>query len=388
MYQKKNKKYIIDLFSGCGGFALGFKDSGYESYLAADIDEWSCKSFKNKFKETKVINEDITSKEFKTKLKKYINDIPIEGVVAGLPCQSFSSVGKAQDKYSMQRDKRNFFYKDFFECLEIIKPKFFVFENVRGILNSKPNGVNIFEEILNISKSLGYTTIQDKKKMLFDTSDYGVPQVRKRVFVIGVQKKYSSFIEKIYSDLINGSKESKKYTVKDAINDLPSLMPGQGLEKIELKKIKENKYLKKIRNSKYLYNHVARNHNTQDRQRYKFLSKNNWALRDLKKVRPDLIHHDPEHFHNRYTVQRYDQPGKTVVSHLYKDGNLFIHPDHKQERTFTVREAARIQSFPDNFVFEGSRTQQYKQIGNAVPPLMAEAIAKSIKKTLERIENV
>ena len=383
MYQKKNKKYIIDLFSGCGGFALGFKDSGYESYLAADIDEWSCKSFKNKFKETKVINEDITSKEFKTKLKKYINDIPIEGVVAGLPCQSFSSVGKAQDKYSMQRDKRNFFYKDFFECLKIIKPKFFVFENVRGILNSKPNGVNIFEEILNISKSLGYTTIQDKKKMLFDTSDYGVPQVRKRVFVIGVQKKYSSFIEKIYSDLINGPKESKKYTVKDAINDLPSLMPGQGLEKIELKKIKENKYLKKIRNSKYLYNHVARNHNTQDRQRYKFLSKNNWALRDLKKVRPDLIHHDPEHFHNRYTVQRYDQPGKTIVSHLYKDGNLFIHPDHKQERTFTVREAARIQSFPDNFVFLGSRTHQYKQVGNAVPPIMAKKISRIIKKYIE-----
>ena len=79
------------------------------------------------------------------------------------------------------------------------------------------------------------------------------------------------------------------------------------------------------------------------------MSKNNWALRDLKKVRPDLIHHDPEHFHNRYTVQRQDLPGKTVVSHLYKDGNLFIHPDHKQERTFTVREAARVQSFPDNF---------------------------------------
>ena len=110
------------------------------------------------------------------------------------------------------------------------------------------------------------------------------------------------------------------------------------------------------------------------------MSKNNWALRDLKKVRPDLIHHDPEHFHNRYTVQRYDLPGKTVVSHLYKDGNLFIHPDHKQERTFTVREAARVQSFPDNFVFLGSRTEQYKQVGNAVPPIMAEKISRVLKK--------
>ena len=110
----------------------------------------------------------------------------------------------------------------------------------------------------------------------------------------------------------------------------------------------------------------------------------------MKKIRPDLIHHNPEHFKNRYTVQRYDSPGKTVVSHLYKDGNLFIHPDHKQERTFTVREAARIQSFPDTYVFKGKRTtmswekylSQYQQIGNAVPPLMAKAIAKSLRKIL------
>jgi len=141
-----------------------------------------------------------------------------------------------------------------------------------------------------------------------------------------------------------------------------------------------NNYLKKIKNSKVLYNHVARKHNEKDRQRYKYLSKKNWALRDLKKVRPDLIHHDPEHFHNRYTVQKYNLPGKTVVSHLYKDGNLFIHPDYKQERTFTVREAARIQSFQDNFIFLGSRTEQYKQVGNAVPPLMAYKLAKVIKK--------
>jgi len=97
---------------------------------------------------------------------------------------------------------------------------------------------------------------------------------------------------------------------------------------------------------------------------------------------PELIHHDPKHFGNRYTVQKYNSPGNTVVAHLYKDGNLFIHPDHKQERTFTVREAARIQSFPDDFKFMGSRTDQFKQVGNAVPPLMAKQIAKAIKKFL------
>ena len=143
-------------------------------------------------------------------------------------------------------------------------------------------------------------------------------------------------------------------------------------------------YLKKIRNPDFtkLYNHEARNHNSADRERYQLLSRNEWQLRHLAEVRPDLVHHDPKHFGNRYTVQKKNMPGTTVVAHLYKDGNLFIHPDPNQERTFTVREAARIQSFPDDFKFMGSKTDQYKQVGNAVPPLMAESIAKAIKKFL------
>ena len=380
MYQKNTDKYIIDLFSGCGGFAEGFKKSGYKSYLAADFDYWSCQTFKNRFKKTDVINEDITTTKFKKILRSKINGTSIEGVVAGLPCQSFSSVGRAQDKFSMAKDKRNYFYKDFFECLKIINPNFFVFENVRGILSAKPNGIKIFDDILEFSKKLGYVTLDDTKKMVFDISEYGVPQTRKRVFVIGVKKKYSKLISKIYEELINIQKDKNIFTVKDAISDLPKLKPGEGIEKTKLIKKNKNKYLKKIANSKFLFNHVARNHNERDRQRYKFLSKNNWELRDLKKTRPDLIHHNPDHFKNRYTVQRYDLPGKTIVSHLYKDGNLFIHPDYKQERTFTVREAARVQSFPDDFVFLGSRTEQYKQVGNAVPPIMAEKISKVIKK--------
>ena len=122
-------------------------------------------------------------------------------------------------------------------------------------------------------------------------------------------------------------------------------------------------------------------------ERYRILSEHgNWQLKDLAEVRPDLVHHDPKHFGNRYTVQEWDKPGRTVVAHLYKDGNLFIHPDSVQERTFTVREAARIQSFPDDFFFEGSRTEQFKQVGNAVPPLMAEAFAVTMKEMLSQKE--
>ena len=117
------------------------------------------------------------------------------------------------------------------------------------------------------------------------------------------------------------------------------------------------------------------------------MSKNKWTFKELLENRPDLKHENPRVFSNSYTVQVWDKPARTIIAHLYKDGNQFIHPDHSQERTISVREAARLQSFPDDFVFEGSRTEQYKQIGNAVPPLFAEAIAKGILSVLVESED-
>ena len=129
--------------------------------------------------------------------------------------------------------------------------------------------------------------------------------------------------------------------------------------------------------------HVARTHNESDRKRYREMSENNWTFQQLLEKNPSLNHSKQRVFNNSYVVQFANKPARTIIAHLYKDGNQFIHPDFRQERTITPREAARLQSFPDNFVFEGSRTQQYKQIGNAVPPLMANAIAKKMKEILE-----
>lgn len=160
-------------------------------------------------------------------------------------------------------------------------------------------------------------------------------------------------------------------TVGEAILDLPKLMQGEVSEiQTARKPQKMTPFFEKIISADgKVYNHVARKHNEADVERYRILSKHkNWQLKDLQKVRPDLVHHNPKHFGNRYTVQESGRPGKMIVAHLYKDGNLFMPPDPKQARTFTVREAARIQSFPDDFVFSGSRTDQYKQVGNAVPP--------------------
>ena len=401
-----SKKYtFIDLFAGCGGLSEGFYQEGFESIVHLDFDAPSCETLKERMRfynypektiKNAVICGDITCKDVQKQVNKVVGDNDIDVLVGGPPCQTFSSVGRAQDKHSMRNDPRNYLFRSYLEILEKHKPKIFVFENVSGLLSAKPNGNFIFPEIVE-NMSEYYSLCDDKDTILLNSVHYGVPQIRKRVILIGVRKDLKinpldiyKAIEKTHYDpemeLKSETKGLKKYlTVKDAIFDLPKLFPGEGEEEVFHKIEKKNSYLKIIRpnGSTQLFNHVARKHNQHDQERYKILSKNNWQLKELAEVRPDLIHHDPKHFGNRYTVQVSNKPGRTVVAHLYKDGNLFIHPDPEQCRTFTVREAARIQSFPDDFKFIGSRTNQYKQVGNAVPPLMAKLIAKAIKKFLK-----
>jgi DNA (cytosine-5)-methyltransferase 1 len=400
---KDNFKFI-DLFAGCGGFSEGFYQEGYKSLVHVDFDEAACETIKVRMKDysysdeeinKSVICGDLTLKEVHKQISQAIGKEQVDVLVGGPPCQAFSSVGRAQDPNSMRNDPRNYLFKAYLEILEKYKPKIFVFENVSGLFSAKPDGNYIFPEIIS-AMSKYYNVCDDKNTILLNSVHYGVPQIRKRVILIGVRKNLKIDPKLIYGEIkkthycsemeakgeTNGLK--KYLTVKDAIGDLPPRKPGEGEEEINFSPNNSNVYIKEIRktNLKKLFNHVARNHNSSDRERYKLLSKNNWQLKNLAESRPDLIHHDPKHFGNRYTVQTYSKPGKTVVAHLYKDGNLFIHPDYKQERTFTVREAARIQSFPDDFKFVGSRTNQYKQVGNAVPPLMAKQIAKAIKKFL------
>jgi len=402
--KKKDTHTFIDLFAGCGGFSEGFYKEGLKSIVHVDFDEAACLTLKERMKyymyseeeiENSVICGDLTHKEINIKIENVIKKSNIDVLVGGPPCQSFSTVGRAQDPNSMKDDPRNYLFQNYLRILEKYMPKVFVFENVSGLLSAKPNGKLIFPQIIK-EMSRHYNVCDDRETILLNSVHYGVPQIRKRVIIIGVRKDLKFTSEDIYKNIIKThyspdmeakalSKGLEKFvTVKDAISDLPKLFPGEGMNEIAYQPKKFNSYLEKIRDSNFskLYNHEARKHNDADRERYHILSKNEWQLKQLAEVRPDLIHHDPKHFGNRYTVQKNHLPGTTVVAHLYKDGNLFIHPDHTQERTFTVREAARIQSFPDDFVFMGSKTNQFKQVGNAVPPLMAQQIAKAIKKFL------
>ncbi len=398
----KRQYSFMDLFAGCGGLSEGFYKQGYKALLHLEIDKKACQTLSTRMAHYQyddaeiarsVFCGDITAENIIEELDARVNE-EVDIIIGGPPCQAFSSVGRAQSPDSMNSDPRNYLFENYLHILNHFKPKMFIFENVKGLLSAKPQGIKIFDIIVR-EMSKTYNIVSDPKVILLNAADYGVPQIRERVILIGVRKDIDYIdVKEIYESLPKTHSDSDDelpdyVTVGEAILDLPKLNPGEG-ENVHY--IAEggnrNDYLNIVGNdSGIIYNHVARRHNELDRERYRILSENKgWQLKELQKVRPDLVHHDPKHFGNRYTVQESDKPGKTVVAHLYKDGNLFIHPDPEQARTFTVREAARVQSFPDDFVFEGSRTDQYKQVGNAVPPLMAEAFAKTLGTYLDIIE--
>lgn len=241
-----------------------------------------------------------------------------------------------------------------------------------------------------------YKLINDPNILVHNTADYGVPQIRKRVIIMGVRKDITT---KEAMDLYNGvvkthwnpetdlveRKGLKKFvSVKDAIGDLPSVEPGEDASTNSYDYPCNNAFLKRIGKAGIypLMDHIARKHNALDRERFAIMINNHWSFGQLRKEMPQYEHEHARVFDNSYVVQWWDLPSKTILAHIHKDGFQFIHPDGNQARSFTVREAARIQSFPDDFEFAGSRGEKYKQIGNAVPPLFAEALAKSIKKNL------
>ena len=399
-----SKYTFIDLFAGCGGLSEGFYKQDFKALAHVEIDSTACKTLKTRMKyygytsaEKDVLELDITRDDVTDCINAAIEGENVDVIIGGPPCQSFSSLGRAKDENGMKNDPRNYLFESYVKILNYYKPKFFVFENVTGILTAKINNKHIINTIIE-KLSEEYKVTAKPNDHVLNSANYGVPQIRKRVILIGVRKDINVDVEDIYNSIIKTHYDpemsetekiglEKYVTVKDAIEELPALLPGEGKKEIAFKYKKNNAFLKRIASKKnILLDHVARNHNDTDIERYREMSKNHWTFQELLENRKDLHHEKQRVFGNSYTVQWWDLPSKTIIAHLYKDGNQFIHPDYKQARTLTVREVARLQSFPDDFVFEGSRTDQYKQIGNAVPPLLAEAIAKAIKEKLEQLE--
>ena len=418
----KSKLNFIDLFSGAGGLSEGFIRAGYNPIAHVEMNPDACNTLKtrtafhflNKIGKQKlyydylygkitrdqlwdsvpknliesVINIEISKQNLDSIfniIDGSLNETNVDIIIGGPPCQAYSIVGRARDPKGMQDDPRNHLYKYYVSFLKKYNPKMFVFENVPGILSAK-NG-EFLKKILNAIKRAGYQIEMPEKKHL-NAKDFNVLQNRKRVIIIGWKKnlklKYPEF-----------SKKEADYTIGESLfSDLPKLNHGEGSLGVVKYSKPATDYLKQtgIRNCiDFTTQHITRPHNEVDLEIYRIavnLLTNHGKKLNYADLPKRLIKHkNTTSFTNRFRVIDPESISNTVVAHIAMDGHYYIHPDIKQNRSISLREAARIQSFPDDYFFEGSRTAAFKQIGNAVPPLMAEKIAKKLKELIyyERI---
>lgn len=401
----KKKYTFIDLFAGCGGLSEGFYRQGFKALAHVEIDHWACETLRTRMRyykykdiDKEVIEHDITSDDIIERLDKAVNGQEVDIIIGGPPCQAYSTAGRVRDAKGMASDARNYLFESYVNILGYYKPKIFVFENVTGILSAQVDGSLIFPKVLS---ALGkdYNVIGDPDILVHNTAEYGVPQLRKRVIIIGVRKDIKKDVIDIYKDVKKTHwlpesnvedrlKKERFVDVAQALGDLPPVEPGCDASTKEFNYPCNNDFLRRVGKPGInpLMDHVARKHNDLDRERFRVMIANHWSFGELRKKMPQYEHEHARVFDNSYVVQWWNLPSKTILAHIHKDGFQFIHPDGAQARSFTVREAARIQSFPDDFEFKGSRGEKYKQIGNAVPPLFAEALAISIKKNLKDIK--
>lgn len=373
----------IDLFSGCGGLTKGFSMVGIRSIFASDIDENAAKTFCRNFPDTPFLCKSITDIE-KSEVDELLEGKVPDIIIGGPPCQGFSLANKRRNK--IKDDPRNKLFYGFVKFINWYSPKAFVMENVKGLLSMQNGEVikTIVEEFTNAGEC-GYNVAY---KVLI-ASDYGVPQNRERVILIGYRK-----------DLNIQPQHPEPYeldhlvTVDEAISDLPQIGAGQGTEVQEYPQEPQNEYQRLMRvNSTYVLNHVAMKHTPRLIARFEAI-KPGQDLLDVWETHGALKRGAPSEkstikFHQNNQRLFGDRPAPTIAASFQSN---FIHPH--LNRNFTAREGARLQSFPDDFVFEGMRTKmswekglsQYQQIGNAVPVLLAKAIAESIVKQLNTIK--
>lgn len=395
----------LDLFAGCGGLTEGFLQSGhYHTIGAVEWEKAPYETLKHRLStrwkhsesEHSVIRFDIQrteelingfdDAEYGTHegLKSLVGEKKIDVIIGGPPCQAYSLAGRIRDEHGMKNDYRNYLFERYIDIVEYFKPKFFIFENVVGLLSAAPDGTPITDKIYSSFRDAGYHVTSCFRNALFDVAEYGIPQHRKRVIILGISEEYfgdkcDAMLDDFYR-IILPSLKGKPRTVRDAIGDLPPLYPLDVPLKKGASKISHIQH-----NDDFFLNHTPRFHSSRDIGVFRFLAddilsgrKEYVSIEKLKELYTKITgKHSNIH---KYYVLREDEPSNTIPAHLYKDGMRHIHPDPEQARSITPREAARLQTFPDDFEFLGATMAQYKMIGNAVPVDFATIIAEALYK--------
>lgn len=406
------KKYtVLDLFAGCGGLSEGFIQAGFTPIAHVEMDKDACNTLRTRccyhylqskgqldfyYKYLKgeitretlyagvpsmvtnaVLNEEISDETIEcifSKIKKLTHGRQIDMIIGGPPCQAYSLLGRHRKE--MEDDPRTLLYLQYGKFLQEFSPKGFVFENVPGLLSAKKG--EHFKNLQAYFNGMGYKV----HCRLLDASNYGVLQTRHRIILVGWKEN---------NDVGYPVMETSRPTavINDVLSDLPMLKAGE-TKNVASYLSPPNTYLREsgIRSDKdtFVTQNISRPVNKNDAAIYTYALEL-WNDKHVRVKYTDLpaeyrTQKNKESFLDRFKVVDGEGMSHTVVAHLAKDGHYYIHPSLEACRSISVREAARIQSFPDNFYFEGSRSAMFKQIGNAVPVLMANKIAKSIKKLL------
>lgn len=404
-----SKRLIIDLFAGCGGLLDGFLQTKlYEPVASVEWEKAPVNTLRKRLNskwniqdaDESVIRFDMQRYEelfsgFSNDIKygssigldKLIDDRQLNGIIGGPPCQAYSVARRTHDKDILRTDYRNFLFEYYLKTVERYKPHFFVFENVPGMLSATPDGIPITDFIYRDIEAKNYEIVNDlRKHAVIDTSEYGVPQQRRRVILLGLNKEYFSNVDRqeilidFYTNILPKYK-TKKISVKDAIGDLPPCYPLENSSKKDAYSIPKT-------NTTW---HFSRYHSERDKKIFAMLARdietgeNKYSDSNILKDIYNEATGANTKVH-KYHVLKANLPSTTILAHLYKDGLRFIHYDSKQARSITVREAARLQSFPDDFDFVGSMGDAFKMIGNAVPPTFSRNLGLAINDFLDNYE--
>lgn len=350
------KPKVIDLFAGVGGLSLGFEKQGFDVVLANEYDASIAAAYSANHKETKMIVGDITKLDLQSTFGMFTNKVDV--VIGGPPCQGFSQKGQRKTIH----DERNFLFKYYVEIVKLVHPQYFVMENVPNLLTAE-NGF-FLKEIEELFNNMGYSL----QYGVLNASDYGVPQNRRRAVIIGKLNGKAPLLPAPLGTSV---------TIWDAISDLAFLNSGEGKEEQEYRCSPETEYQTLLRNeSTTLFNHVATKHSPLALERLSLIPPN--AGREVLPKE----HLTKSIYSGTWTRMRKDEISVTITTRFdTPSSGKFTHPF--LDRAITVREAARIQSFPDTFHFIGNKGSQMKQVGNAVPPLLAAAIAKVIMNDIK-----